>query len=312
MGKGISSIILIIIVIAAVAFLYFFGSGFKLSSTITYKNDIITVEDFSVTAENLFPGGTSTISFFIQNNGDRTARNTVVEFTDLHGMIPTKLECNMEEQDFMNGVKCDFGDLESLDNREVSLTLTAQNVTEKEKFIATYRIAYDYSGYKEAIIPVIDGVTVKKSPVQYKESSMSYGPIAVEFEPPVGGTRIEAGETIKEYWGVKGYPFSMTTKFKNVGSSYGGKITPPVIKVGDLKMKLVGLDLDVPCVDRFIKTADDYYIYKRDLKIPDDSITCNYRPLDFSDPWTIANVILNFSYNFEYFKTQSFVIQPLR
>lgn len=311
MGKGQILVFLIIIVIGVIAILFLLPplrTPVTPVQQITYKNDIITVEDYTVSAKKLYPGSKTTIKFFVQNNGDKAAKNLIVKFVDLHGMILDKLECNKQQVDELT---CEFGDVESLDKREVSLTLIAPKVLEPTDYVITYKISYEYSGYREARIPIIDGITFKRPPTSYKESSPTYGPILVEFEPPVGGTRIEDKKEIQEYWGVKDTPFQMKINFKHVGSSSVGKIIEPIlIKSGNLKMSLLRLDIEKPCDTKF-DLQGNFYVYKKDLKVPVDSIICNFKSKQSDDPWITGEIGIDFSYTYEFYNTQGFRVQPL-
>jgi hypothetical protein len=312
MGKGQIAILLIIIVIGLVAVFFLLPTlNIKIGpiiQPITYKNDIITVEGYSVSSKKLYPGLKTTISFLVQNNGDETAKNVIVDFTDLHGMTRDKLECDKKST---SGLTCNFGDVDSLDIREVSLTLVAPEVSEPTNYVVTYKVNYDYSGYREARIPVIDRVTFKKPPTTYKESSATYGPVLVEFEPPIGGTTIQDDQEIQEYWGVKDTPFQMKINFKHIGSNSVGQVTEPIlIKIGNLKLTLPNLLIEKPCDTKFNPSGSDY-IYNKELKVPTDSIICNFKSQS-NEPWFTGVVGVSFSYNYEFYNTQGFNIQPLR
>lgn len=330
MGKGQIGIIILILVVAGAAAYFLLPSLNILPSSkpITYKNDIITVNDQSISSTKIYSGGPTKVEFYVTNNGDQTAKNVIVYFSDLHGMSLTKLMCedenicDSETTCETSNKKCSFDDLESRDVMKVSADLEAPTISVPTTEVVTYEVTYKYSGYREMSIPIIDGRTITKSPAEYKVSPPTYGPIVVEFEPPVGGTHVENGVTVTESWGVKGSPFQVTMNFQNIGSSSVGKIKKPIEvylndKVyssgvydtsdtsGTSGFQLSGLIEDGPCIK------------PNPLKIggiaEENTIICNLEnEEDFTQAWIMGTIMINYSYEYGFYKTLSFDVQPIR
>jgi hypothetical protein len=167
-------------------------------------------------------------------------------------------------------------------------------------------------------IPIVDGVTRKKPMSDYTQSTPTYGPIRLEFEPPIRGERVEDDKTIKESWGVRDTPFKVEMDFKDVGSKSIGSITDTVIEKemvrldlrGGLKIAKVGTT-ELPCDferDGVLYYSDD------ELAVP-GTLICNFQSTVFSgsgydEPETTANIWAEFNYTYRYTKSQEFEIQP--
>jgi hypothetical protein len=184
---------------------------------------------------------------------------------------------------------------------------------------------------KQMNIQIVDGTT-RTSPLSpYSESTATYGPIAVSFEPPVGSTHVEGDQTIKDYWGIKDTPIKVKMKFTNIGSSSMGVIKDMQIDAGDIVLTLGSLkrasvedegvvtklwcDFCEPGETFDSKacpgTTEGYMYSKEDLKVPGE-LTCNFQSLQFSSPEITGTIFARFEYTYKYTRTQVFDVQPRR
>jgi hypothetical protein len=169
-------------------------------------------------------------------------------------------------------------------------------------------------------IPIIDGDTLREPLSQYSQSTPTYGPIQLTFDPPVRGERVEDDKTIKEYWGVRDSPFKVDMKFTHVGSSSIGMIETPKIKAGKVKLDLRGslkravvAGVELPC---YFNADDEGYLFSnKDITVPDE-LMCNFQSVSFIDehdnePEVKATIWADFDYTYSYTNSQDFEIQPL-
>lgn len=294
-----------------------------------YKNDIITIEEYYVSDKNPYEGGIVVVEFVLKNNGEELVPRVEIGF-DTPGFDIKDLFCEGTEEDISDDKEegscvfdksSEFWEIESLDyggTRRVILTLQVRSIglLRPQTYTITYYIEYDYSGFRKMDIPIIDGETLKKPLSQYSQSTATYGPIQLTFKAPERGERVEDGQTIKEYWGVRDSPFKVEMRFTHVGSSSIGTIRKPKIEAGKVRLDLRG-SLKIASVDGTELPCDfekigAYLFSKEDkeVKVPDE-LMCNFQSVSFSEPETKATIWTEFDYTYRYTKSQDFEIQPL-
>jgi len=301
------------------------------TNIIKYSNDIITVEERVVSTLNPYAGSTTTIDFLVQNNGDRIEGVDVeVNFFDIPGFNVTRLHCQNNET-LAEGIGCYFRHIPPLDVRKVALTLQAPPsdiIATPTTFTLSYYIAYNYTGYRKADIPVIDDITRHEPIAKFSQSTPSYGPVVFDFEPPVGREKKEDGKIIKEYWGVQGRPFEVKMRIEHVGSSSVGSVQPINISKGSVKLELKG-DLrrakGFPCnfcnatrpgdcpsemQDVLIGKDGRYLFSEKDVIVPSE-LMCNFETTKTTQPEVIATIWAEFSYTYKYIRTETFTVQPI-
>jgi len=281
-------------------------------TTTSYKNDIITVEDYSVSTVNPYVGSTTTIEFAIKNNGDKAVNEVEVNFFDTPGFEVVSIDCDGKIKE--GQTKCDqtdFGSIESLDFRTISLTLKAIS---SGAYTVSYSVDYEYSGFRKADIPIVDGITRKEPIAEFSQSTSTYGPVTLTFEPPVGKERKQGSTTIKEYWIVGNNPFEIKMNFKHVGSSSVGSIQPINIAAGNVNLDLRG-SLVIGQSDG-IELSCDFSEYNnllfsdKELEVP-GTLTCNLQPASTVELETMATIWAEFSYNYKYINTEAFNVQAI-
>ena len=293
--------------------------------TVKYSNDVISIEEYYVSNLKPYAGSATTLSFFIQNNGEEPIPRVEVNFFDVYGFEILELKCQGTQPDEEKKIcifdsSNSYGELEPHDVRQITLTLKAPHIKKESKFTLSYYVNYSYSGFKKADIPVIDGETRTKPTGTFSESSATYGPIQLNFQPPVGGVRKEDGKEIKEYWSVQGRPFEVKMSFIYASDLRTKKTRNVVIKSGDVNLTLKGPieraknlycdfcgadDPDCPI------TSDNNLYSKKAIKIP-STLKCNFESLQKNlPPEVTATLWVEFSYTYEFIKTETFTVKPL-
>lgn len=313
MGKGATGwLIVIFLAVVIVVGIFSLRPGILKTAEdkvqpIEYKNDVITLENYMVTNKAPYGGSTTTIEFDIKNNGDKTISSVEVYFFDLGGFTVEELKC--EEANPENNVKCVFKDIDPLDTRSVSLVLKAPS-TERlaiERSVSFY-VEYGIEGSREAIIPIVDGISKKEPSGKFSQSKPSYGPVILDIKPKLEREIIVEGKNIKEYWGVYGKPFETEFKFNHVGTV--GKTEDIIIPQGKVKLKLSGLK---PHKDKYCDFVeqDDYWSSNKDVKVPYGSLFCSFIPTEEGLAEYGAVISAEFSYIYRYLIEETFVVQPL-
>jgi len=269
-----------------------------------YKNDLISLEGFSVYPKNPYAGSTVMIQFFVENNGDMPIERAKVEFSLAGGAFSLQeIKC---QDGTASGASCEFTKIQPLDMKRVSLTIKAPTyVGAQTPFTISYKVSYDASGYRQANIPIVDGVEKTIPTTAYKESSSTYGPIQAEFEPPVGMEVIENNRVVDEYWGTEGQPFLVKINFKDVASSSVGKASKFTLPSGVASLTLSNVQIasGLPC--DFEGGASE-----KDVKIP-GSLYCNFISSGFSQNEGTAVIGVNFDYTYEYDKSIDLTVMPV-
>lgn len=289
------------------------------TTTASYSNDVVTVEDYYV--YNLQPeaGSETTISFLVQNNGEDPVTRVKVNFDS--NLEITGLECsgttaatvNSGERYCVFDSTNDAGVLQPFDTRHVELTIKAPSrdiILKATTFQVSYSIEYDYSGYRTVSLPVIDDSTESSASSEYSQSEESYGPVLLSFKLQARGTHTEDGETVEDYWGVKGDPFKVVFGLTDVASS-DMKATSPVVNAGKLKLDTKGslnITDGMPC--DFEQAADGYMYSTKAVKMPGE-LRCSFESYDFPEPEVLATIWAEYGYTYGYTLTEKFQVQPV-
>jgi hypothetical protein len=275
------------------------------STTTVYRNEVLVQDNYILTRANPFTDSTTSIRFYLKNYGMDTVPSTVVDFFDLKGLEVNNLICQGGSK--ANEHTCDFSDIESLDSRYVSLTVntpSSDKIKSQTNFEISYKISFDYSGFRRLIIPVIDDMQETEPQNKYTISDSSVGPIAAEFEPPVGAETKQGDQTIKEYWGVKGDSFEVRMNFKQaVETNVVTNITG-----NNIKLKLQGLSIDSKSKCDFTSgLAAKFPISVGQTQSP---LTCYFIATPFDKSETMTVIDANFAYTFETIKTETISVVP--
>jgi hypothetical protein len=269
-----------------------------------YKNDLISLEHFSVYPKNPYAGSIVTLQFYVKNNGNLPVERASVEFSLAGGAFSVQeLRC---QDGTSSGNSCQFTNLELLDMKKVTFVIKAPtDIKALTPFTISYKVSYDTSSYRQANIPIVDGVERTAPSTKYKESSPTYGPIQADFEPPVGMETIENNKVIKEYWGTEGQPFLLKVNFKDVASSTVGKAKKFTLPAGAVSLTLNNVQAasGLPC---------DFEggVSKKEVKVP-GSLFCNFIPSDLTQVEGTAVIGVNFDYTYEYEKSITLNVMPV-
>jgi hypothetical protein len=272
------------------------------TTTGIYKNDIMVQEQPILTRTNPYTDSSTSIRFYLRNYGRDTVPKAFVNFFDFHGMEHS-LTCQGGSQ--VDDHTCEFTNIPSFENRFVSFTIyTPSDIPAPTSFVISYEISFDYSGSRRIIIPVIDDMQESEPKNKYSISDPSVGPIAVDFEPPIGAEKQQGDQTVTEYWGVKGDSFEVRMNFKQAVET--SVVTN--ISASDIKLKLQGLSIDskLSCDFNSGLTA------KSTVSVGQSSVplSCFFVPTSFSGSEKMTTIDVNFAYTFDTIKTVTFTVVP--
>lgn len=286
-----------------------------------YSNDIISVEEYYVSSLKPYAGSVTTMEFLLQNNGEYPVEWVEINFFNIQGFEVEQLNCQGTEaidNRCIFDVSNAYGPLEVGDVRKVSLLLRAPSkdkIKVPTSLRIDYYINYTYFGFRKANIPIIDGTTITRPISQFSQSTSTYGPIQMSFEPPIGGVRKEDGKTIYEYWGVEDRPFEVKLKFNHVGTS---EVDTVAIEKGNITLDLKGIEKieGLPC--DFCSVEEEGcpgkkpgYLYStRRIKIP-STLICNFQlAIPNPPPEIVATIWADFTYTYKFIRSETFEVQP--
>ncbi len=296
------------------------------------SNDVIVVNDISISTLNPSAGSTTTLSFNLQNNIDKVIDQVEVNFFDIPGFSVTKLECDIIEAngDRKEGNSCIFNNIDRYDVRKVSLSLRAPSkdvIRTRTPFTISYYVKYNHTAFRKANIPVIDGVTVTTPVGKFSQSSSEPGPVTIAFEPPVGKTEKRDGTIIKEYWGLVNTPFEVKINLAHVGSSSVGSVQP--INISELKIDLkqtlkraMSDGVYLPCDFENTTPTDESILYVDIIKesvTPSSSkifniiptLKCNFEPVDKNMPEIMATIEADAKYTYQFIRSETLTVEPV-
>lgn len=351
MSKGQTTLVIILgaIVVTMGLYFFFFRPQPTTNGDIQYKNDIVTLEKYTVT--NLAPyeskegkPGTTSIQFEIHNNGDKSIPYLELDFFDLSGFTIEKLDCGIIGQrqrdegtgEFKN--KCIYdgstGTFSRLETTPVTITFkTPQNIDSSTPFTVSFAIRYVYFGFRDALIPVIDGVTKKEPTSPFTQSNPSFGPVALDIQPALDRTVTVGDKTVTQYWGISGdnsFPFVTRFKFSSIGT-VDGKIQGANITKENVRIKLVGLEKQGTCefdtpsgspvIVNLPESNSEYPIpvdnsneynlaSQKNILVSYDTLFCTFKP-NLNQPEYTAVISAVFAYKYEFIRSQEFVVHPL-
>jgi hypothetical protein len=294
--------------------------------------NVITVNDISISTINPSAGSTTTLSFNVQNNIDKMIGRVEVNFFDIPGFSVSNLTCDIipESGDRIDGNSCIFNNTDRYDVRRVSLTLRAPNssiIRVKTPFTISYYVKYNWSAFRKANIPVIDGITRTTPVAKFSQSNPEQGPVAITFEPPVGKTEKKDGTIVKEYWGLVNTPFEVKINLAHVGSSSVGSVQP--INISELKIDLkqtlkraMSDGTYLPCDFENATPEEKYILYVDILKesvTPSPSkifnirptLKCNFEPVDKNMPEIMATIEADAKYTYQFIRSETLTVEPV-
>ena len=280
-------------------------AGCTSSTTGPYKNEVLVQDNYILTRANPFTDSTTSIRFYLKNFGRDTVPKTVVDFFDLKGLDVNTLVCQGGSR--IDDHTCEFTNIPSLDSRYVSLTLNTPSsdiIKSPTNFQISYKISFDYSGFRRLVIPVIDDLQESEPVNKYTISDPSVGPISAEFEPPIGAEKKQGDQTIKEYWGIKGDSFEVRMNFKQVVET--NVVTN--ITGSNIKLKLQGLSIDSKSKCDFTSgLAAKSIISVGQTQTP---LSCFFVATPFYGPEVNTVIDVSFAYTFETIKTETISVIP--
>jgi len=305
-GQAGKIIIVIIIIVAIVFFLWPYIAQYLGATPITpgieYKNDVITIEEYSISNLNPYVGRPVTISFYVQNNGDKKTENVRVKFFSIEPFSDSSIACWLPPGE--SGSECNFPSIESTDRRYVSLTMNApKDITDDTPITIGFEVSYYVTGYRTAIIPIVDNKLKTKPDAKYMQSAHSYGPVHVDLKPKIERITVENGKEIKETWAIQGEQFELEMNFKHVGT----------LKDVSLPIKIDNIKFD-PDPPYGLNPVSNLCKLSEGAEVPGDksSLSCYLEPLELevgeSERLGIASV--TFEYPYKFTRTETFTVRP--
>ncbi len=274
---------------------------------IIYSNNIVTIENYGVLTTNPYPGSSTSISFWVKNNGDKPVTVTV-DFFNVPGNLNAALStCNGKTE----GLVCKGIRLEPFDVRPVKLDLTvpSDNILSPVPYVIAYSISYDWTGYRSATVPMIDGITRTRPTSQFSQSQPSYGPVSVDILPPVGRTYKQDNQVITERWGLVGRPFEVVMNFKQASSPQGTIAQPLVIPTGQIKLDSMNVE-PANQLGQSVYCAFNNSVYPKPLEVPGE-IACNFLSSGQAVSGELDGVVsLNYTYTYSFTRTETIIEQP--
>lgn len=329
MKKG-SMVITILIVAVIAAIIYFFlFPNFQIPETkeeLTFKNDIISVENLAVTNLAPYEGDEIVIEFDLQNNGDKPVSEINVNFFDTPGFESIKLECQLVGKDNKSEARCDFFSLEPSDSRHISLTLKAKEVDSPTPFKISFSIKYQCNigdmtntcmGSREVLIPIVDGVIKKEPSFKFTQSEPSLGPVKIDIQPQLERQKKIGDKIIKEYWGIVDQPFTVKFVLSNVGTE--DKVKEVNIPEGKLVIetdrRLTPIDdkgrpLGLCDFDLSVR-EESTYTSKKPINETFDTLLCTFKSTSKSfEPEFVSRISVKYEYTYEFIRSVDFIVQP--
>ncbi len=319
-------VVLVLIVVVAVMVLpnlglTFSGSGGNVPiSNIEYSNDVITVEDFSISDRSPFSGTSIAMSFSVKNNGDNDfdeSNDLTVTFTDLPNIDGIKLKCPDYVTFVSDDFSCKIKNLESADSKMVQAEFAVKSGITDEIKTSTikYSVSYNLDGVIEAKIPVVESPTFLPNDARFEASAPTYGPIQVSIRPPVGKERIENGRTITDNFAYTNLPFSLELSVNDIGSLNHEqvKFEKANLDSGREKFQISLENLEVILCDKTTKKISDgtqTLITTPEQKIPFD-IKCNMKPTG-SENYYIGDVVIRYAYDYRLLGSETLTIRPFK
>ncbi|MEM5792769.1 MAG: hypothetical protein QXY45_00200 [Candidatus Aenigmatarchaeota archaeon] len=203
-----------------------FLSGCIDQGTVVCGDEGLVIDDYQVNPiEKLYPGYTTTITFWLENKGERDAENVVVDFFDLQGFEIVDITC---QGGSISGNGCIIPKIETYercwgDRKKVSVTLKVPDI--KDIFSSStvsFSVSYKYSGSSSTTFPIYK-TSYFSEKVGKKMSTKTSGPIEFQIKPDFLLKKIEKGkeEQVTE-WLEEGQRFSVQiliipTKNQNKG-----------------------------------------------------------------------------------------------
>jgi len=305
------------LLLALVAVVFLSGCTGQEDGKVEYKDDIITVEEYYVDNVRPYENSLATISFLVKNNGDPLEQDengvdVEINFFEIEPFAVDELVCDGEGYG-EDVAECTLNDIGSLDAKAVSITLKSPDLPGGSPPISptvSYSVGYEYSGVRAVNIPVIDGTSRTIPLKKATQSEPTYGPVQLEFEPPVGSMHKEDDKIVKEYWGVMGRPFEVKMEFQHVGDSSVGIVQPFNISKGDLTLTLSS---NIRRVSDLTCDFSENLVSQEDVMLPTrrTELVCNFEnTLEMEPPESLATITAEFEYDYKYIRTETFTIEP--
>ncbi len=311
MQKGISALAVGIILAAIIGFIFVGSQFINPPPPIKYKNDIITVEEFYVSNTKPYEGSEISVDFKIKNNGDNETHDVIVRFADIPGFDKIILDCGVGGIADSTGRACNYDTIDIFDTKHISAILKATSgIPSDTPVTIRYTVQYYNKGFRIANVPIIDQNTRKQPISKFSQSTPSYGPVVLDFQPGELHEFVVEGKTISGYWGVFDSPLEVKFSFKSVATSSVGKANDTIIGIGHIKVDTRNtLERGIgPCN---FDQENGVWFSDKAVKVP-NTLVCNFKPAgQLNVPEITATIAAEFDYVYKYERTQQITIQKI-
>lgn len=330
---GTAIVVLIILAVAAVVILPRLGINFALPSggnvpvqTVKYSNNVISIEDYSISDRSPFSGetpdltGSVTIMFSVKNNGDKDFddsnqngnRNLRVTFENLPNIDSMDLRC--PDGTIVNKAPfiCKIQKLESLDSKRIQADMKVRPGIKEQIQISQiiYSVSYRMTGGVEAKIPIVEDPIFLPQGAKFQVGSPTYGPIQISIKPPVGRERKIGSQTIVDNFAYKNSAFNLEFSVNDVGS-----LQKDPVKFGKgekLEIKLENMQA-VFCDKLNKNSAGDVLtlITDPEQKVPFNT-ACNIKSISSSESFLIGSLSIKYEYDYKLTGLETLTIRPFK
>jgi hypothetical protein len=206
---------------------------------------------------------------------------------------------------------CELKEVISLDSRRVALTFEAPQVAALTTFRVSLSVSYDYNGTRQALIPIIDGTSLRRPLNQFTDGQPSFGPVKIEYQPPIGATSRQGDRVVNEYWAVSRIPATVKLVLSHIGT---------VPNVQTIQFTNIEIKSSLPQVSGEMAKDSSCPTSGKFGKIPFDNVQLRTgRTLTYSCQFVYdlvdrasANIDLTtaFSYLYTFTRTETFSVIP--
>lgn len=308
---AIAALIIASIVMGVVVYSILQGDLFVLRPAAAYSNNVVTIQDLTITDAEPLEGSETTIAFLVRNNGDKTIKQVDVSFIDAPFFDKGKMriQCGFESS-LSSGSKCSLTDLEPFDAQIVQAVLPALKlpVESDQKTSIKFKVSYSFQASREANIPIVEDRELVPPSSRYTISTAPISPIQVNIDPPVGLTRIEGDRKIVENFARKGKPFKVKFSFFDATGISKDAAEPVVFPPVSDKLSLELVDFRIEVCDKLNSNGKPLI----DLEVP-FTIECSFvsTVTEQIPTFVLGKIIVNYNFDYSFTRSLSVTIKKL-
>ncbi|MEM5874659.1 MAG: hypothetical protein QW641_01885 [Candidatus Aenigmatarchaeota archaeon] len=164
----------------------------------------ITLENYRVSTLQVSTGGKTQILFTLTNKCRNPLTIKNIKVIDLSAFKDYEVTCGNNKGKSLSIT------IDPFQSKICSVELYApEHVETSIPSTIIFSYSFDFENKKTLLVPIIDGITVKRPSSSYREDDENFGYVHIEVSPPIGNIKVENDEVIKEYWGTVNQPFKI-------------------------------------------------------------------------------------------------------